>query len=233
MSIVKTSDIKPRLLIGAVGHARAGKDTAEDYLSNNYVNVWGEAFAAPIKRALSAMYGIPLEHFDDPQFKEVKNDYWGSSPRELAQYFGTEVVRDNLSTRFWIAKMYALLSGLQTDPNVEGEYNEEDVVIITDVRFQNEYEWILSEGGIILHILRPGHEGKVGIPGHSSEVGIKMLLDDATKIHYTINNEGTLEEFHSKIRIFANSIGLQLKEIPKESDSSYINSVRGISLNNL
>ena len=63
--------------------------------------------------------------------------------------------------------------------------------IITDCRFKDEVDWILSNQGIIIHLTRPGADGTVGISQHSSE---KLAQEFASiygmqeNIYYVLND---------------------------------------------
>ena len=187
-------------LIGISGHAGSGKDSLATYLHTFYQNVYIESFAGPLKAACSQAFGIPIEQFSDRDLKEERNEYWNVSPREIAQYIGTEFFRERINelTRddpsFWIRRLEGKLLG-QLLLEGDGEYAEGDTVIIQDVRFQDEYDWIVGTGGIILHITRPGHIGNVGISGHASEAGFEFTNPEVTHV---IENNGTLEELFSK-----------------------------------
>jgi len=186
-------------LIGIHGAARSGKDTVAMYLHEKHDNTWKVAFADPLKRAASQMFGIPEEYFWTDELKEVPDHFWNVSPRQVAQFFGTEMVRENVSKLipsvgqdFWVYRMAHCLNGL----GEQVEYDTDDVVVIPDVRFQNEYDWITAQGGIIIHLTRPGADGMVGIPSHPSEAGIELTAPDQT---YEIINNGTLEELYEEV----------------------------------
>jgi hypothetical protein len=186
-------------LIGICGHAGAGKDTVAHYIHETHDNTWKLSFAEPLKAAAAEMFGIPVDHFYDPDFKEVPDPFWGVSPRKIAQFFGTEMVRGTIhdlipevASHFWISRMIHKLTG----QGEQVEYDEDDVVIISDVRFQNEYDWIISQGGIIIHLTRPGADGTVGIPGHASEAGIHFHAPEQT---YLIHNNLTLEFLYEEV----------------------------------
>jgi hypothetical protein len=204
-------DISSLNLIGVHGHAGVGKDTAVEYLNEKYVAVYGESFAAPLKRAAAEAFGIPLSHFNDRELKEEPNEYWGVSPRKIAQFVGTELFRHHAGkltgddeTAFWISRLAGRLTGNLPPPEGEGYYEVGDTICISDVRFQNEADWIYSNGGWILHIVRPEFEGAVGIPGHPSEAGITFTGFNT----YQILNDSTLEVFHQALDSFAQHIGL-------------------------
>lgn len=63
-------------------------------------------------------------------------------------------------------------------------------VVIPDVRYENEIERIRSLGGKIIRINRPGCQRT----GHESDNWDKLDVD------YEIDNSGTLDEFHEKIK---------------------------------
>ena len=186
-------------LIGICGHAGSGKDTVADYIRHAHDDTWKLAFAKPLKEAAAILFGIPLDAFTETDWKEVPDAYWNLTPRQMAQFFGTEMVRETASkllpgigSDFWIHRLIMTLRG----EDESCEYTEDDVVIIPDVRFQNEYDWIIDQGGIIIHLTRPGADGTVGIRGHSSEGGIVNMAPLQT---YELYNLGTLEELYEKV----------------------------------
>lgn len=183
-------------LIGIHGNAGTGKDTIAKYLHSTRPNTWAEAFADPLKKACSEMFGIPLDVFYDPQKKAEYIIYWDKTPREILQYFGTEIAR-HYDHDFWVRRMALELTGRS---NSGVEYTAEDTVIITDVRFQNEADYIQSSGGYIIHLTRPGYCGKVGIKDHESE---KAELDfwnfSQGDRYYAIDNTGTLDDLFAKV----------------------------------
>lgn len=217
-------------LIGISGHAGVGKDTVAQYLAEKYENVYGEAFANPLKRACAAAFGLPLEHFHDREMKEQES-IWGPSPRKIAQFVGTEMFRQKINDLYgesrvwkhWIELMEMRLTGQSIPPEGEGFYSPGDTVIITDVRFQDEADWIQRNGGILLTIQRDGYEGKVGFQGHASEAGFNSYNPWT---HWTVYNNSTLESLYEAVdRIFTQScsgiLKLKLKETNGYSENSF------------
>jgi hypothetical protein len=206
-------DIRSLKLIGIHGHAGVGKDTAASWICQNYVNCYGEAFAKPLKAACAAAFGLPVDHFYNPDFKEQET-FWGVSPRKIAQFAGTEMFRiavrglyDKQNPSHWIKLLEARLTGLSAPPSGEGFYEPGDCVIISDVRFQDEAEWIWNNGGVIIHLTRPEHEGKVGILGHPSESGITFNRPDQS---FLINNNGPLEALYAHLTLVIIQLPFQL-----------------------
>jgi hypothetical protein len=211
MNLILPPGYNPKL-IGIHGHAGVGKDTLAQYFHKTRPDTWWLAFAEPLREAASKMFGIPMDVFTSPVFKNDPNVYWGVSPREILQFVGTELIRNHiedlwrgaapgLGANFWITRMYGILIGeLDSLP-----YTDEDTVVISDVRFQNEYDWIIANKGIIIHLTRPGHEGKVGIPGHQSEAGINITTPERT---FHLENNSTLDDLYAKADVIVNASGI-------------------------
>lgn len=193
----------PCKLIGIHGRAGVGKDTAAMYLHERWNNVWIESFADPLKTACAAMFGVSVDDFYVRNKKEELIEHWGVSPRMIAQFVGTDLVRHSMwkllndketfGENFWVRRLAYKLQNLTADDVV---YDPEDIVIVPDVRFQNEYEWIIQNKGIIIHLTRPGYTDNIGIPGHSSESGIEFTHLERT---VCVDNSGTIKELEQKI----------------------------------
>lgn len=185
------------LLIGLHGHAGVGKDTfAEPF---HYYGFRQYALAYPVKEVVCKAFGIPSLYFSDRQLKEEVHPYWNLSPRQMAQLVGTNLFRKELGDDFWIRRLELQLINHFNSPS-------DMCAIVTDIRFQNEADWIINQGGILIHIKRPEHTGAVGIPNHPSEAELdfsssKYILGDN---YYEVLNTGTLKEFTSQAHQFIN-----------------------------
>ena len=189
-------------LIGLYGHAKSGKDTVKDFIIDTYKDHYALAFADPLKEAAAIAFGIPLDWFYSSDLKEEVHPNWGKSPREIAQFLGTEMFRETVSklipgvqNNFWITRAATRLNNLYL-PEDEGEFVSTDTVVISDVRFQNEYDWVIDTGGIIIHLTRDGADGIVGIPGHASEQTINLHCKERT---FTCENNSSISDLHRKI----------------------------------
>ena len=205
--MIQLTDLR---LIGIHGHAGVGKDTIGAYLHSNYCNVYGESFADPLKEACAWAFGLEREDFDDPDLKNIVNEYWGVSPRAMAQFVGTELFREHVDVllhsgnsfqskrigqNFWIQRLAGRLTGALNEYKTN-RYAPGDCVIIRDVRFQNEYDWIIANEGIVIHVTRPGYTGNVGISNHASEAGISFHTPEAT---FHVINDSTLEHLYEQV----------------------------------
>lgn len=166
------------MLIGITGSAGSGKDTFAKYFIDNH-NFTRYSLADPIKRMIEAAFGVTPDIWDDRMKKETSIDWLGVSPRVLAQTLGTEWGRQLVHPDLWL---------LLAKQALHQHHN----LIIPDIRFDNEAEWIEKNGGILLKIVG-GNAPPVDNPGHASEQGISPYL--VTK---TVQNTGTIGQLHTK-----------------------------------
>lgn len=181
-----------KLIIGVNGYAGAGKDTVcnmiREQLIHNDIPTEKLAFANPLKRATAEAFGIPLEDFHDEDKKDVRNSFWGLSPREMLQKVGTDCFRDIVRYDFWIKRMEQAVHN-----------SDAEVILISDVRFQNEAEFVWRMNGVILIVSREGKTANVGIANHKSNNIVEC--EGKEKDSFAINNSGTLSELHRKVSI--------------------------------
>lgn len=186
-------------LVGLCGNAGVGKNTfAEEFHSYRFREY---SFAGPVKQVCCAAFGLDPYYFTSRDLKEEEHPYWGFSPRKMAQLVGTELFRKEFGPNFWIQRLeLSLIADFAS--------REEVQAVITDVRFQNEAQWILDQGGILVHLTRPEHVGNVGIAGHASEAGIQFekLTYHKEKTHICVANIGSKLELQKKAVQFIESI---------------------------
>jgi hypothetical protein len=179
-------------LIGICGFARSGKDSVGTMLcKRDFVRY---AFANPLKEACAKMFGIHLSDFHNDK-KEIVNEFWGFSPRQMAQLLGTEGGRELFRQDIWIKR--AEFEWFKVQRHID-HYNQDTFgdkmngMVITDVRFENEADFIRDNDGTLIHVKRPGADGVVGVNKHKSENGVMINPDDIV-----INNNGTLEDLET------------------------------------
>lgn len=171
-------------LIGITGKARSGKDTLANILVNSY-GYKRYAFADPLKKVGEILFGWNEEH-SDGQLKENIDPVFGISPRQFYQTFGTDFARQTISDDIWIK---ILKKSLIKNKNV----------VISDVRFDNEAEFVLSNGGIILHIEREDRTKLEAVQAnHLSEDGISGKFYENSNYIF-IDGNGTKEELTVKV----------------------------------
>lgn len=132
-------------LIGITGFARSGKDTfyqrAAGLLSKEGHSSTRIAFADALKNELNELL---TTHTGISAFTEEDKDK--ELIRPLLVTYGTHI-RRHLNQNCWIEKV---------QPRVMHHLNEDDYVFITDVRYENEAQWITSQQGTLVSISRYG-----------------------------------------------------------------------------
>ena len=166
-------------LIGIHGKKRSGKDTAARILQplTGFDKI--DSFAAPLRKFGFDTFGITEEN------REQNIQAIGVTGRKVLQLVGTEIGRV-ISPNFWIESLK------YRNPDMTG-------VIITDVRFDNEAEFIKDNGGLIMQVIRPSIMNTIDT--HSSEIPIHEKYVD--KLIY---NDSTEEVYELKITEWFNSI---------------------------
>lgn len=71
-------------------------------------------------------------------------------------------------------------------PALQGEEG-----VNADVRFENEAQWIRDNGGVVVHIQRPG---AATVSAHASEAGVAIAEGDVLVV-----NDGSLDELYNNV----------------------------------
>ena len=221
------------MIIGISGKIGSGKDTVGEIiqklcLTNEAPNFEIKKFAGKLKAVGSLLTGIPIEMFEDQEFKKtdlpsewvyIENGYAARNMtvRDFLQKLGTEAMRDNLHTNVWVNALFSDYKE-ELDPyHFKSHINESTLKypnwIITDMRFPNEMEAVVNRNGVTIRVNRTPFRttetelGKLSVvnqPEVDKLLGIQehpseAALDDA-EFDYTINNSGTLEDLVKIVR---------------------------------
>lgn len=174
-------------LIGITGKARSGKDTICDILTTN-ISAVRYGMADPIKGALSSLLSGKV-----PEDKEEVIDWLGHSPRAILQELGGGL-RNSLSEDIWIRFLERFCDELKELEDVflvDADSASPLYVVIPDIRYNNEAQYIKDNNGIILRVIR---EDAKKVREHESEAGISIKYVD-----HIIDNNGTPEELKEKV----------------------------------
>lgn len=179
---------QPLPLIGLAGQAGTGKDTVGNHLRMMH-GFSTLALADPIRAGLRAMLGLNHEDLMRRDLKEKPIEWLGRSPRELAQTLGTEWGRELVSPEIWLRVAQRSIEIL----NAPSPFRPHGIVV-TDIRFENEAEWLRGLGGTVWHIRRE----QAGLAGatskHVSEQSIPIIEGDVI-----VENNGTLEALFERV----------------------------------
>ena len=166
-------------IVGITGLPRSGKDTVADFLLAKHRGTYKYSFAEPIVNMLNAGFS-----------QDFRSDYWterkgesipllGKSPRELMQTLGTEWGRQHVHPDVWVflanQRFLKLGAGM----------------VIPDVRFENEADFVRKYNGILIHVDNPA------TPPHNDHVSNSMLHRKPEDL--LINNNGDLVELQQTV----------------------------------
>lgn len=143
------------LLVGICGPKRAGKDTVAAgmltaFTTDKYkadISICRRAFADTLKEEVAEFLAAYTSRTYTEAYRELTTDGPEKEVhRKLLQFWGTEFRRTYCGEDYWIEQHKQWLID---NPN-------NDIVLIPDVRFYNEIEYILSNNGVIVGVYRPG-----------------------------------------------------------------------------
>jgi len=159
-------------VIGLVGYPRTGKDAIAEKLveDHGFVRL---AFGDSVKRLLLAIDPSYNNNLAVLEKRKASGIY---ETREKIQNLG-QVLR-NFREDFWVDTLREEFMELPEDASV----------IITDIRYQNEFHFVKDVGGEVVGVERPGY-GPVN--GHESEVNTGVLLEHAGR---KILNSTTIQD---------------------------------------
>lgn len=168
-------------IIAIAGNARSGKDTLGKYLSqilndcgiSTSLNSFAKALKSEVDPLLMKSVGISAftENSDEKKIIRDFLVFWGSD------------FRRKLDENVWINEL-------------EKSYDGKSILIVTDLRFQNELKWVRENNGIILFISRVDENNQIIPPANSyEEVNNKLLLEncDNSLTWLTSENETILK----------------------------------------
>jgi len=170
------------MIIGLNGYAQSGKDEAARALVEQGFE--RRAFADILRRVAYATDPYVVWKGDVERISAVVDDVgWDTAKtesmdiRRLLQRLGTEGGRAILGENVWVEATL-------------GDAGDEDIVV-TDVRFSNEADYIKKCGGVVVNITRPG----VGpVNGHISDNAMENYPFDEY-----LRNDGSVEDLHAMI----------------------------------
>ncbi len=196
------------MIIGLVGFIGSGKGTVGDILEVH--GFTKDSFAKPLKDACSIMFGWPRELLEGDtevsrKWREEPDSFWSEkfgysfTPRLALQLMGTEAGRNVFHQDVWVISLLNRAKGKD--------------VVVTDVRFKNEINYIQQNGGVIVRVRR-GEEpdwyklAEDAAAGFSSAImgmkdkGIHQSEWDwiGSEFNYIIDNNGTVNELGNKVK---------------------------------
>ena len=211
-----------KLIIGLAGVKTSGKSTVANVIKDMAPNAVESALADKLKNTCAEVFNLERNQFDAQELKEVPflalktltreniesvltsfgvqmsdtefdEKYSGiiglelDTPRRIAQIVGTEILRATGNP----------------DIHCDNVNTDGDIVIISDLRFPNEFEYFkrLSQTSldvefVPLYIQRDTAEIVVDENSHPSEKSVFLFRDGCIKV----DNNGTIEDTSVRVR---------------------------------
>jgi hypothetical protein len=204
------------MLVGIGGERKVGKDTSSEILIKRY-GFTQLSFAGPLKEMCSEVFQLPLEYFNNQEYKErpfetpvkVTKDNLLDMIDIAAEYHNFDVVQANRMIDAGMGLILdtprKLLQTIGTDlvrkhikdtfwtDVMEQEIKVHENSVITDVRFPNERIFVRNNEGLLLLVERES-EGKK-VDAHSSENSIGSV----DEYDYVIKNNKSVADLHDVV----------------------------------
>lgn len=187
------TEVRKPLFVG-IGHKKQqGKDTVAmtilEALGIAGIGAVVAPFAGPLKMLASSCYGLSLEQCWGSE--EEKNTMTNINNNSFSLYSGSDEGHDCLTARELLQNLGTTLRsvcpGIFTKAPFRKEWGSDiKVVLIPDLRFKDEAQMLLDNGGMLIRVVRDDEHTDT----HSSEVD----LDGWNKWTATIFNNGTKED---------------------------------------
>lgn len=171
------------MLIGLGTQKQVGKDSFYKIICSNYpfLPIKRLAFADPLKMEIYSHmlepYGLPYDLIENKDISRLLLQSWG------------EFRRRTISPNYWVDRLAEQL--IDVDKNI---------YVITDVRYENEAEFVKKNSGFLIKIVRGSDNYQ---DSHSSE----QSLLGYQGFDLVLENNSTFEKFEQDVlSVFKNNI---------------------------
>ena len=181
-------------IIGVSGKIGSGKDTFAELLAEQLVGkVERHALADKLRLITEIVSGVRMtttHEVNKPFCNEIRNytqdqknifiKQFNKTIGEILQLVGTDLFRDNYDTDIWVKSFF--------NEELYEKLNNGKIIIIPDVRFTNEADYIIQEGGYLIRLEgdpKGVRENSLRDLNHISETN----LDNYTKFDKVIYND--------------------------------------------
>lgn len=181
------------IIVGLAGRSKSGKNTAAntltDILKEGGISSSHISFAYPLKRMIIDTFGIPEENVFGSQKKRlVSFGTWGDyfsetipdgilktdriNVRDMMRHLGTDIFRSRVDRNFWVKSFRRRINNNAFDEDFPADTNNR-VVIVTDIRFENEVDCVTKLNGYNIKLDRV-----VPYNSHASEEAVDLIPDE-------------------------------------------------------
>jgi len=201
--------------IGLLGNIGSGKNTVAQYLATK--DCIPTSFAGPLKDLCANVFGwdrdlLEGETDESRQFRETVDMFWSKklsisnfTPRLALQLIGTDVMRNHFNENIWISSL---------EYRVKKLHHQNECVVISDCRFQNEVKIIQAMNGTIILVEREEKPEwyEIALKANQGDAVARHIMNrDFKQIHasewdwigchidFTVKNNSTKEELFEQI----------------------------------
>ena len=201
--------------IGLLGNIGSGKNTVAQYLATK--GCISTSFAGPLKDLCANVFGwdrdlLEGETDESRQFRETVDMFWSKklsisnfTPRLALQLIGTDVMRNHFNENIWISSL---------EYRVKKLHHQNECVVISDCRFQNEVKIIQAMNGTIILVEREEKPEwyEIALKANQGDAVARHIMNrDFKQIHasewdwigchidFTVKNNSTKEELFEQI----------------------------------
>ena len=192
------------MIIGISGKKNSGKSTVSDILKNH--GFYLDSFAASVKDIASILFNYSREKLEGNTIEDriwretedsIQRDFLGRpfKPRDALTLIGTDFGRNLIHQNIWIKTVF-------------DRYNQnlDKNLVITDLRFPNEFDSIKKHNGVTIRIIRPNNLSS----NHISETALDEKELEG-EFDYYIINDGTIDDLKNKINVIIDDIKNNIK----------------------
>lgn len=202
------------MIVGISGLIGSGKSTVANRLIEKY-NFKKDSFATNLKDSVAMIFDWPRDMLEGDTiesriWRETTDLWWSNklnipnfSPRLALQLIGTDALRNHFNSDIWF---------LTLENRVRKNLNQN--IVISDVRFSNEINFIQQQKGILIKVSRgldPAWFEMAEAANNGDSLALEIMTDDFPDVHFSewnwigseynfiIHNDGTLEELEIQI----------------------------------
>lgn len=193
------------ILVGLSAKARTGKSTAAEILrtEHDFVEV---TLKNEMVRVLAPLFDTLPSTFEEGK-DEPSGDLFGRTPRHVMQSFGTDWAREQIDKDFWIVLLHRSISRLLDNHRKSRNFGKKPLkIVVSDIRFDNEAQYILDMDGTVLQLVRTGYMDRTNVEGHASEEGISSDLI-TTLLKFQVSRDGDVAGLRQRLKEWCSTNG--------------------------
>lgn len=206
------------MIFGISGFIGCGKNTVADQLKEEFGFVQ-DSFASSLKDACATLFDWPRHMIEGDtkesrEWREQTDTWWAEklgienfNPRLALQLIGTNSLRNHFNPDLWLLTLAN-----------RARKNPDQHIVISDVRFPNELNFIKNTGGILIRVDRGPSPVwyETALLANTGNSIAKSIMERTyptahlsewawvgTEYDFVVDNNGTLDDLKTQIRDIA------------------------------